>query len=66
VGDLVKVGAQSGIAQEVPDGAVVSGTPAVPHGEWLRASVLFKQLPELVREVRTLKKKLAALEAQEG
>ena len=65
VGDLVKVGAQSGVAQSIPDGAVVSGTPTVSHGEWLRASLLFKQLPELVREVRTLKKKLAALEAQE-
>ncbi|MEN9798927.1 MAG: hypothetical protein RL653_2623 [Pseudomonadota bacterium] len=66
VGDLVKVGGQSGVTQSVEDGAVVSGTPAVPHGEWLRAAVLFKQLPELVREVRTLKKKLEALEAQEG
>ncbi len=64
VGDLVKVGGQSGIAQPVEDGAVVSGTPAVPHGEWLRGSVLLRQLPELFREVRSLKKQLAALQGK--
>jgi len=62
VGDLAKVGGQSGVAQPVEDGVVVSGSPAVPHGEWLRTSVLLRQLPELVREVRALKKKLAALQ----
>ena len=66
IGDLAKVGAQSGVAQDVEDGAVVSGTPAVAHRSWLRNSAALGQLADLVREVRSLRRRVAELEKPEG
>jgi len=61
LGDGVMVGAKSGVHNSQKAGAVVSGVPAVPHKKWLRASTSFVKLPELIREVRLLKKEIAAL-----
>jgi len=66
VGDMAKVGAQSGVAHDVEDGAVVSGSPAVPHREWLRASAALSQLGDLVKEVRTLRRRVEQLEKEKG
>lgn len=62
LGDRVMVAAKSGVHDHQPDGAVVSGVPAIPHKTWLRATVAFAQLPELLRDVRELKKKLGPAE----
>lgn len=66
VGDLAKVGAQSGVAHDVEDGQVVSGSPAVAHREWLRHSAGLSQLADLIKEVRTLKKRVQALEKEQN
>jgi len=50
--------AQSGIGGDVPAKARVSGSPAFDAGEWLRAITAFQKLPEVLRTVRELKKKL--------
>lgn len=57
LGERVMVGAKSGVHNNQPDHAVVSGIPAIPHKKWLRATTAFAQLPELLRDVRELKKK---------
>lgn len=62
VGDMAKVGAQSGVAQSVPDGAVMSGSPAMPHKDWLKMTAVMDELPALVKEVRALRKKVLELE----
>lgn len=61
LGDRVMVGAKSGVHNNQQDGAVISGIPAIPHKVWLRASLAFGKLPDLVKEVRQLRKKLLAL-----
>jgi UDP-3-O-[3-hydroxymyristoyl] glucosamine N-acyltransferase len=66
VGDMAKVGAQSGVAHDVDDGTVVSGSPAMPHREWLRASAALSQLGDLVKEVRTLRRRVEQLEKEKG
>jgi UDP-3-O-[3-hydroxymyristoyl] glucosamine N-acyltransferase len=43
---------------DVAEGAVVSGSPALPNKEWLRASVALSRLPELLKRVRALERKL--------
>jgi UDP-3-O-[3-hydroxymyristoyl] glucosamine N-acyltransferase len=53
--------AQSGIGGDVEAGACVSGSPAFPTNEWLRAVTAFPKLPELLRSVRELKKKVDEL-----
>jgi len=66
VGNLAKVGAQSGIAHDVEDGQVVSGSPAVPHREWLKNVAAQGQLSELMKEVRSLRRRLEQLEKEKG
>ncbi len=58
------VWAQSGVGHDVPEGAVVSGSPAFDSATWLRASASFSKLPELLRTVRALEKRIAELEKQ--
>ncbi|MBM4188162.1 MAG: UDP-3-O-(3-hydroxymyristoyl)glucosamine N-acyltransferase [Gemmatimonadetes bacterium] len=46
VGDRVRVGAKSGVISEVPAGTDVSGFPARPHREFLRAqAALYRLVP---------------------
>src|SRR5882724_11546588 len=54
--------AQSGIGHDVPAGARVSGSPAFAANVWLRAITAFPKLPELVKTVRELKKRIEQLE----
>jgi UDP-3-O-[3-hydroxymyristoyl] glucosamine N-acyltransferase len=50
--------AQSGIGGDVKANARVSGSPAFDASEWLRAITAFQKLPEILRAVRELKKKI--------
>jgi len=54
--------AQSGIGGDVEAGARVSGSPAFPANEWLRAVTAFPKLPDLLKTVRELKKRIEELE----
>jgi UDP-3-O-[3-hydroxymyristoyl] glucosamine N-acyltransferase len=56
--------AQSGIGHDVPAGTLVSGSPAFDNRTWLRAVTAFPKLPDMVRAVRELEKRLAELEAK--
>jgi UDP-3-O-[3-hydroxymyristoyl] glucosamine N-acyltransferase len=56
--------AQSGIPNSVEAGAFVSGYPAIPNREWLRASAVFRKLPELRRTVSELERRIVELEAR--
>ncbi len=62
IGDNAVVGPQAGVAQSVPPGAVVSGSPEMPHRQWLRVQRSLPRLPELRRKVTALDERLAALE----
>src|SRR6202521_2356612 len=60
--DNAVVYAQSGIGGDVPAGAVVSGSPAFGSREWLRAITAFPKLPELLRTVRQLERRVRSIE----
>jgi UDP-3-O-[3-hydroxymyristoyl] glucosamine N-acyltransferase len=62
IGDGARVGAQGGVIGDVPAGETYTGYPARPHAEWLRANAALQRLPELVKQVRALERRLAALE----
>ena len=62
IGDEVMVGGQSGVISDIPDKQVMSGYPAIPHREWLKASATFSKLPEMRKEIKELEKKVAELE----
>jgi len=54
IGDGVIVTAQSGTHGDIPAGAMVSGSPAFDHKQWLRAVGIFNKLPELAKALRSL------------
>jgi UDP-3-O-[3-hydroxymyristoyl] glucosamine N-acyltransferase len=56
--------AQSGIGGDVAANTRVSGSPAFDASEWLRAITAFTKLPEILRTVRELKKKVEDLTAR--
>jgi UDP-3-O-[3-hydroxymyristoyl] glucosamine N-acyltransferase len=53
IGDGVIVTAQSGTHGDILAGAMVSGSPAFDHKQWLRCTAVFPRLPEIARAVRT-------------
>lgn len=62
--DNAVVYAQSGIGGDIPAGSVVSGSPAFDAAGWRRAAAAFPRLPELLRSMRQLEKRVAELERQ--
>jgi UDP-3-O-[3-hydroxymyristoyl] glucosamine N-acyltransferase len=60
--DNAVIYAQSGIGGNVKEGAVMSGSPAFDAREWLRAITAFQKLPELLKTVRQLEKRLEKLQ----
>jgi UDP-3-O-[3-hydroxymyristoyl] glucosamine N-acyltransferase len=60
--DNAVIYAQSGIGGDVPAGHVMSGSPAFEARDWLRSITAFPKLPDLLKTVRQLEKRLAALE----
>jgi UDP-3-O-[3-hydroxymyristoyl] glucosamine N-acyltransferase len=63
VGNGASAVGQSGITNSVPDGAFVSGYPAIENREWLKSSALFRRLPELRKRIGELERRLLELEA---
>jgi UDP-3-O-[3-hydroxymyristoyl] glucosamine N-acyltransferase len=54
--------AQTGIPNSVPAGEFVSGYPAIRNKDWLRASAVFRRLPELKKRIADLEQRIKALE----
>jgi UDP-3-O-[3-hydroxymyristoyl] glucosamine N-acyltransferase len=62
IGDQATVGPRAGVMRSVAAGEVVSGTPQMPHRQWLRVQRLTPQLPDMARRLRELEKRLKDLE----
>ncbi len=62
IGNLAKVGAQAGVMTDIEDGAVFLGTPAQAKGEFLRLVAAQRRLPEVLKQLKALEQRLAALE----
>ena len=60
IGDRVIATAQSGIPNDVPAGSIVSGYPAIDNKLWLKASAVYKRLPEMFAAFRKVKSLLGA------
>jgi UDP-3-O-[3-hydroxymyristoyl] glucosamine N-acyltransferase len=62
VGDNVMIGAQSGVAQNLPANQAYTGTPALPHREFLRVANIFTKLPEMRKMLINMEQRLKKLE----
>jgi len=62
IGDNVMIGAKGGVSNSVAPNQVLSGSPVMPHKEWLKASMSFAKLPEIRKDVTRMKRRLEELE----
>jgi UDP-3-O-[3-hydroxymyristoyl] glucosamine N-acyltransferase len=58
IGNGVVATAQTGIPSSVEAGKVISGYPAIDNKLWLKSSAIFKRLPDLLKRIEALEKKL--------
>jgi len=61
IGNNVVITAQSGTHGDIETGKMMSGSPAIESRLWARSIAAFNKLPDLVKSVRNLERKLAAL-----
>ena len=64
IGDNVTLAARGGIPNNVEDNQNLAGAPAMPHREWLKATMTIPHLPEMRRELKQLKKQVDELKGQ--
>lgn len=62
IGDEVLATAQTGIARSVEPGKKISGTPEMDSALWKKNYLLLHRLPDLVRRLRVLERKLQEIE----
>ncbi len=62
IGDGVTATAQSGIPGSIDPNTWVSGSPAMPHKDWLKASAVMPRLPEIQKAVKRLERRIERLE----
>ena len=62
IGNRVVAVGQSGVTNSLPEGAFVSGYPAIDGKEWRKSSAVFHRLPVLRRKVAELERRVAELE----
>ena len=60
--DGVMVAAQSGVHNRQKAGTTVGGSPTLPMKTYVRAAIQYGKLPEMGRDLRTLKKEVAKLQ----
>ena len=61
VGDGVILTAQSAVSHDIPPGKTISGSPGFDNRIWLRAVTIFQRLPELLKRLDRLEKRLSAI-----
>jgi UDP-3-O-[3-hydroxymyristoyl] glucosamine N-acyltransferase len=66
LGDGVILTAQTGVSHDIPAGKMISGSPGFDNRVWLRAVAIFQRLPEMLKRLDRLEKKLAVEERSEN
>ena len=66
IADGTRVQAQSGIASSIKEpNQALFGAPAIDYNDYVRAYIVFKNLPELQKKVRTLERILKSMQENE-
>lgn len=60
-GDNLTVGGRGGVAANMAGDQIVSGLPAIPHRDWLKASMIFAKLPTMRKEMLRLQQEMDRL-----
>jgi len=62
IGNDVMIVAQSGVPSDLEGNKIYAGSPTVPHKVWRRSQVSLPRLPELIKNVRSMGKRLEEIE----
>ena len=62
IGDNVMIGAQSGVHNDLPPNGAYTGTPVMPHRQYLRAANLLSKLPEMRKALMEIDTRLKKIE----
>jgi len=62
IGSGVVLSARAAAFKDIPDGVTMSGAPARPHREWLKANANLQRIDGLREKVKQLENRLAELE----
>lgn len=62
IGNGARIAAASAVLSNVPAGGEFGGIPAIEQKRWLREQAASHQLPELLKEMRALRKRVEELE----
>jgi UDP-3-O-[3-hydroxymyristoyl] glucosamine N-acyltransferase len=65
IGDGTMVAGRSAVHGDKPAGSMLAGTPAIPAKTWFKAASLFGKIPEIVGDMRRMKKELNLLKEQQ-
>lgn len=65
IGDGTMVAGRSAVHGDKPAGSMLAGTPAIPAKTWFKAGALFGKIPEIVRDIRRMKKEISLLKEQQ-
>lgn len=60
-GDNLTVAGRGALAGNTKGDQIVSGVPAIPHRDWLKASTIFATLPTLRKEMNRMQKEIESL-----
>jgi UDP-3-O-[3-hydroxymyristoyl] glucosamine N-acyltransferase len=66
LGDGVILTAQSAVSHDVPPGKTISGSPGFDNHIWLRAVAIFQRLPEMLKRLERVEKKIQTQPAEIG
>jgi len=58
IGNNVMAAGGTGITKDVPDNSLISGTPHMPHKEWLKLQSYLKNLPKMYERIKKIEKRL--------
>ena len=58
IGNRVKIQAQTGVGRNLKDDEAIQGSPALGHAEYNKAYVIFRKLPNLLKRLEELEKKI--------
>ena len=64
LGNKVNLAAKTGVIGSLKDGETMMGYPAIGYRNFLRSSLIYKDLPELSKTVRQLEKEIQELKAK--
>ena len=62
IGDNVMIGAQSGVPNDLPPNGIYTGSPVIPHRDYLRMAMSLPKVPEMRRTLNEIERRLAKIE----